>query len=1013
MDPVLSSLGMPVNQIGSGGMPWWIGQIESPKDPDETGGDPKRAGRYRVRIVGVHLKEGLITPTTELPWAQVMMPATHPYSDSGVTGSSVNFEVGNWVIGFFLDPDKQKPVIMGSIGHIPGSTTEKNDDDNPGNENQLGKSFKTETGAKPPANPTNTRKANEQDGKRKDGSNGEGGIPGSADAHKDPTPQLAALRGFNCETNPVGGEVCVEIANPKCGTETNFNKSMTNIIGELLAANQRSGGQLGSYYVSKVNGFLYDKVGIARYHIGRVTRLVRALMGRMQSEMIKGIRNGITYLVNAVLGLNTAKDVKDKTVPVDAKKDHKKVKKEGNILKRIKKVIDKILESLGCAMEDAIDRLVKWITNLLFNIIMEAISPAVCLITGIVEGIINQIINVVEGLISKIMGPLQSILSIIGGGINVVSGAIQKVMSFLGITCDGPSGKCSKTTKVCSDCGDDGEDEDWLDKLLDDIEGGDTGERFVCDDAKDVEPDRETDIIFVGGIPDYPVPIPSGSTPPGSEDPDVETPTSFFPDPDVDPTDDEDDDVTEDPDIDDIVFEDNPDTDEEYDPTPLDPDATPFYQILVDKPQVLNGETLTYTVHTANVPFGAILQYTLSGTNGFDDDSIVGNMVGTFVVQELRTDTTEGFDANGDPFDVSIPVGKSTFTVTIADDAQLQTAQQRVTCTVQQIYQDNDNTNLITAIDHDFVETVIAADLKNIWYPDTEFDFDPIPTYEVAADKERYNEGEDITFTITTTNVEDGTKLDYVIYGDIEQADLIGDMVGSFTIHNNTAKVIIGVANDIEDEFDESLYFQLTGLDAATSVVIIGTLVQDTTPPEELPYDKPTGGAPITDDDGSIISIPIKDKGDPYDEAPDVIITGEGFGATGIALLDAQGYVSEIRVTRGGLGYKINTAESNNIRCIIDSFTLIAPGIHYTTPPRVWVDGLEDIAEAEIDDRGFVVSVKILDRTKTYSKTPKVILSGGGGSGALVIPSMVCLDEDDLQSRGAVKIGTGRYIDCP
>ena len=78
MDQVLSSL-YPTNQIGSDGISWWIGQIESPKDPQEEGGDPKRAGRYRVRIVGTHLQDGNITPTTDLPWAHVMMPATHPY----------------------------------------------------------------------------------------------------------------------------------------------------------------------------------------------------------------------------------------------------------------------------------------------------------------------------------------------------------------------------------------------------------------------------------------------------------------------------------------------------------------------------------------------------------------------------------------------------------------------------------------------------------------------------------------------------------------------------------------------------------------------------------------------------------------------------------------------------------------------------------------------------------------------------------------------------------------------
>tara|TARA_B100000131_G_scaffold26798_1_gene25502 strand:- start:320 stop:3367 length:3048 start_codon:yes stop_codon:yes gene_type:complete len=1015
MDQALSSL-YPTNQIGSDGMSWWIGQIESPKCPDAEGGDPKKAGRYRVRIVGVHLKEGQLTPTTELPWAHVMMPATHPYSDGGVTGGSVNFEMGNWVVGFFLDSARQQPIIMGSIGHVPGSTIEKPDNPNPNNLNGLGFGFTKHPDIK--VNPSQHRSATKPDGRNENGTDAEGGLSAAAVCHIDDAPPiLLGLRGFACETNPIGGEVCVEVANPNCGTESNFDKSVTNIIGDLLAANQKSGGQLGSYYVSKVNGFLYDKTSIARYHIGRVTRLVRSLMGRIQSEMISGIRKGVENLVNAVLGINAAKDAKDQ-IPPDPKGDHKSVKKKGNLLKRIKKVIDKILKALGCAMEDAIDRIVKWLTNLLFNMIMEAFSPAVCLITNIVDGIINQIISVVDGLISKIMGPLQSILSIVGGGINIVSSAINKVMSFLGINCSGPSGKCSKTTKVCTNCGSDEEKDDWLDELLDQIESGDTGERFTCDEAKDYADNKPTNIVFIGGIPEYPVPITDDSTPPGEDNDDNDI---FFPDDDIDPGDEEEDDDDDDDTIDDIIDpilfpddDEDDDDDDDYDPVPLDETGTPFYEITVNSPTVVNGETLVYTVHTGHVPEGAILQYKLSGPDTFTDDDVVGGLVGTFEVVLDRTDTTTIYDNDGNGTSVDVPIGKTTFSVTFSDDIQISTAEQRVVCTVQQIYENNDNTTEIGSIDQDSVETVVLADLEKIIYPDDEFDTNPVPTYQIAADKETYDEGEDIVFTITTTNVDDNTKVNYTIYGDIEQADIIGSMTGTITIRDNIAKLIIGVAEDIEAEVDESLYITLVGVDAATSVVINGTYVPETTVPEETPkIDKPTAGDPITDDDGGIIEIPISDPGDPYEEPPQVIITGEGFGATGIALLDPQGYVSEIRVTRSGLNYKKNTPEDNNVRCIIDSFTLISPGIRYTSPPDVYVNGKQGIAKAEIDDRGYVISVKILDRTKTYSKTPGVQFVGGGGAGAIAIPSMVCLGEQDLKTRGAVKIGTGTYIDCP
>ena len=114
MDPVLSSL-MQTHQIGGDGFNWWIGQIETSGTDD-----PKKSGRYRVRIVGHNLKD--TTPTKELPWAQVMMPVTTPFNEGGVTGATVNLRAGNWVMGFFLDNDRQKPIIMGSIGHTAGAT---------------------------------------------------------------------------------------------------------------------------------------------------------------------------------------------------------------------------------------------------------------------------------------------------------------------------------------------------------------------------------------------------------------------------------------------------------------------------------------------------------------------------------------------------------------------------------------------------------------------------------------------------------------------------------------------------------------------------------------------------------------------------------------------------------------------------------------------------------------------------------------------------------------------------
>ena len=185
--------------------------------------------------------------------------------------------------------------------------------------------------------------------------------------------------------------------------------------------------------------------------------------------------------------------------------------------------------------------------------------------------------------------------------------------------------------------------------------------------------------------------------------------------------------------------------------------------------------------------------------------------------------------------------------------------------------------------------------------------------------------------------------------------------------------------------------------------------VPETTPDPFIP---PTSKPPITDDNGGIIEIPIDNPGSPWAEPPIVFVGGEGVGATATALLDEGGFVTEIRVQSPGYGYKLNRASDNNVRCIIDAFTILRPGIGYETVPDMYVNGELGIAEAVIDN-GFVVGARILNREITFEKFPAIDIVGGGGYGAKLLPSLACLDTEALSTVGATKIGTGKYIDCP
>ena len=98
--------------MGRDGFTWFIGVCE---DRD----DPKALGRIRVRCFGYHTDDLTKIPTQDLPWAQVILPPT------AQVGAFHNIKPGDWVFGFFRDPDTlQQPVIMGIMPGIPSTAAD-------------------------------------------------------------------------------------------------------------------------------------------------------------------------------------------------------------------------------------------------------------------------------------------------------------------------------------------------------------------------------------------------------------------------------------------------------------------------------------------------------------------------------------------------------------------------------------------------------------------------------------------------------------------------------------------------------------------------------------------------------------------------------------------------------------------------------------------------------------------------------------------------------------------------
>jgi len=967
MDQILSQL-LPAYRIGSDGFQWWIGQIE---DTSQFKEKVKGSFRYKVRIVGVHVKSCEINDVKDLPWAQVMMPVTSPMGPT--TGSDPQLTPGQWVIGFYLDYDKQKPIIMGQLPQQPGAT-QSIAKYKPGECNAFSNY------ADPLINPAiHGGTENGTVGRTEIGGQGEGNggdlkkespPPGESPPQNPPNPQptdrqiQAAKEVDFCTTPP---DTCEKRA-------TTFGEKLENVVAEMLLAIQSNGGNLGDYLVNRATGEIYGILDEGRIYINRALVLLNDFIANAKGWVIDKLEAGVKDLINNTLGLN----------------------KEGSVLNEVTKWFNGYLIEVGCSMEDLGKRLADWLTNLLMGYITQVYRMIACQVDKLVQGILNEITKALDELLGAILGPLQEILGAIAEPLNIIGDVLNKAMTILGITCTGPNLICENFNKICTNGStdknkdQDKEDEkkkNFLDDLLDSLEEGNDKlfpvtnpdyTIYTCDEAYEGNSLSTTSIGFTGGV----------FAPPGGGG---------------------------------------------------GGDSTSKEKIVysINDIMVTEGEIASFTITrsgTISTP-SSILYQTADGTAN-DSDYLESNGIIGFSANEIqKTISVQTF------FDTQKESEEDFFVIlennTPIKGTGIVFAKKKGRCIIKKKQSTPDN------IEEDKPKPFVPEKFDPDKILDQIFDDDnnnennpgdkinpitnkPIESYIVTSDKSVVKEGDFVIYTIETSNVTSGTIVFYTLTGSgITQSDIVGGALTGFTfIEDGIAQVTIGIEDDTTIELEETMRFSVDGKGAYVDVTIItdktvgdlddgiGSDTIDTvyTSPEE-PIVDPT--KIITDDNGGIISIPINKPGSPYVEPPFVFINGTGKGASAVALLDDRGFVTEVRVTRSGVGYKKNLPSSSGVRCIMDSMTLIRPGIGYKSAPLIYINGRTDVAEAIINEKGFVIGARILDRTTTFDGYPEVFVIGGEGFGAKLIPSFVCLDTDELTRIGSTKIGTGRYVDCP
>ena len=929
MDESLSRL-VPSYRVGNDGFQWWIGQIEGTAQNEENN---KGGYRYKVAIVGEHPLQKEDLNVKQLPWANVMMPVTAPFTPGAIGGAHPQLIPGCWVLGFYMDHDRSQPVILGSIGQTPGATSVINNED-PNDPERFKTVIKTDEFA-----PIDTVDGIEGS---KNGLQTQVVISdGSTDGNGDERVDL----GTRKEEDFKREEFCIQPASEGEDCE-DLKKSFTYIIGNFLKDVQNSNGNVGTYYTSKITGSVNDTVNVGRRYVHKAIAVVQKFLAYVKGYITSLLQKAVDKLVKALL----------------------RPDKKGNALTPVTEWFNKLLKDLGCKMADLGDRLAAWLTNLLMSYINQIYRAAICQVDELVNGIISKILQLMNELLNSILGPLQDILGAIAEPLNMIGNAINYILNLLGISCTGPETDCADDKKCTTGETGDEDDKDFLDRLLESIDNlfGDTPAdytQYVCDEAYTGAPLAFTTVGFTGGVPQ----IGTGT----------------------------------------------------------------------------NAPKLVYTINDIQVTEGEMAVFTVTRNGSTDIASSVefkvlsGQGSATVGTDFLNADGILGFAPNESSKTIEIQ------TLVDFDSDSNETFFVRIT-------NNSPENSLPIKFKKDIGKcTIIEKDIKepyDPYKPDPVDPFDPIadipdnsddeddgtgdggdaiPTFAVVANRSSVPEGEFVIYTVTTTNVESGSILYYTLSGvGITNNDIVGNkLTGEFIIDSNTAKITVGIADDSTVEDVETLTFSINGTDASVDVLITiddvdtkdgGIGDSPETVFEEFKLPTVNTGDIITDENGGIIEIPIDNPGDAWAEAPYVFIGGNGNGATGVGLLDGNGFLTEIRIHSSGFGYKKNLAKDKNVRCIIDSFTILKTGQGFTSTPDLYVNGQLGIAEAIIDvENGFVIGARVLNRQITFEKFPTIRIVGGGGYGARMLPSLACLDTDALTTVGATKIGTGRYVDCP
>ena len=210
--------------------------------------------------------------------------------------------------------------------------------------------------------------------------------------------------------------------------------------------------------------------------------------------------------------------------------------------------------------------------------------------------------------------------------------------------------------------------------------------------------------------------------------------------------------------------------------------GTPTYSITEPSSVVSEGDTVTFTINTTYVRDGTILYWKVntndSSQNASENDDFsfisgstaINNNIGNTTYTVIRNDTTTE--------------GSETFYLEL-----------RTTSINGPLV---DTTGVITITD-----TSTSA-----------------PTYSFSSTPSSVDEGSSTNFTVTTTDVPNGTTLYWTIdYNSSSDSTDFTSTSGSFTINNNSGVIGVSIANDYKTEGSQTFKVQLRTVSTSGTIV--------------------------------------------------------------------------------------------------------------------------------------------------------------------------------------------------